>query len=88
MNTKLKKVFKDIEKYERIYQETQEKLKVLNREKEDLENLAMVDFLKKHKIHHSELKTIVDILHSEKGKIIPLKNEFMEGDKIEYTKEK
>ncbi len=83
MSTKLSKINKEIEKTEKVINENQDKLKGLYRDKDDLENLEMIDFLKKNKIHHSELKNIVDILHIEKGNIIALKTEFKEGNKNE-----
>ncbi len=73
MSAKLNKINKEIEKTEKVIKENQDKLKGLYRDKDDLENLEMIDFLKKNKIQHSDLKNIVDILHSEKGNIIPLK---------------
>ncbi len=75
MSTKLKKAIKEIEKTEKIIKENQDKLKVLNKERTDLENLAMVDILRKNKIQPGELKSIVDILHEERGNTIPLKTE-------------
>ncbi len=35
----------------------------------------MVDILRKNKIQPGELKSIVDILHEERGNTIPLKTE-------------
>ncbi len=83
MSAKLNKINKEIEKTEKVIKENQDKLKGLYRDKDDLENLEMIDFLKKNKIQHSDLKNIVDILHSEKGNIIPLKTEYKEGNKNE-----
>ncbi len=83
MSAKLNKINKEIEKTEKVIKENQDKLKGLYRDKDDLENLEMIDFLKKNKIQHSDLKTIVDILHSENGDIIPLKTEIKEGNKNE-----
>ncbi len=83
MSAKLNKINKEIEKTEKIIKENQDKLKGLYRDKDDLENLEMIDFLKKNKIQHSDLKSIVDILHSEKGDVIPLKTEIKEDNKNE-----
>lgn len=78
MSTRLTKVVADLTKQEQILKKTQDKIKALQREKLDLENLEMVDFLRKHKIHAGELKTIVDMLHDEKGTSLPLKTEITE----------
>lgn len=83
MSAKLNKIIKEIDKTEKIIKENQNKLKDLYHQKDDLESLAMIDFLKKNKIQHNDLKTIVDILHSEKGDVIPLKTEFKEDNKNE-----
>lgn len=73
MSAKVDKINREIEKQEKIIVDAQSKLKTLYREKEDTENLEMVDYLRKHKIQPSELKNIVEILHKENGDIIPVK---------------
>ncbi len=73
MSAKIDKINREIEKQEKIIVDAQSKLKTLYREKEDTENLEMVDYLRKHKIQPSELKNIVEILHKENGDIIPVK---------------
>ncbi|WP_313523809.1 DUF4315 family protein [Anaerotignum sp.] len=72
MNAKLNKVTKDIRKTEEKISEYQSKLKVLQKEKTDLENLMMIDVLRKHKVNHNDLHTMLDIFEEEKGASIPL----------------
>lgn len=83
MSSKIEKIDKEIQKLENVIKESQEKLKVLYREKEDTENLEMIDFLRKRKIQPCELKTIVDKLHKENGNIIPLKETTKNNDNTE-----
>lgn len=78
MSTRLTKVIADLAKQEQSLKKIQDKIKALQCEKIDLENLEMVDYLRKHKIHHDDLITIVDKLHSENGNSIPLKTTNME----------
>ncbi len=83
MNAKLRKIINAIEKTEQVINVNQEKLKKLYQEKDEIENLEMINVLKKHKIRPSDLKNIVDSLHKDKGDIIPLKTQSKEGDKNE-----
>ena len=73
MGTKLNKINKDIQKIEQIMIEWQNKLKALEKKKINIENLEMIDFLRKNSVSHGDLKTMIDLLHEEKGTIIPLK---------------
>ncbi len=56
MSAKLKKIINAIEKTEEVINSNQEKLKKLYHEKEEIENLEMINVLKKHKIRPSDLK--------------------------------
>ncbi|MFV0520473.1 MAG: DUF4315 family protein [Lachnospirales bacterium] len=87
MNVKLRKVIKEIEKNEKLLHTTQDNLKALYKEKTDLENLDMVDFLRKNKISHNDLQSIVDLLHDERGDIIPLKTENKENLEVQKDEE-
>ena len=90
MNTKLNKLNKDIEKAEQKVRECQDRLRALqdkvqalNKEKMEIENLAMIDFLRKNRVQQEDLKTIVNFLHDEKGELIPLKNGLTEVKTLE-----
>lgn len=73
MQNKLTKIKKDILKTEEKISEYQSKLKSLEKEKTDLENLMMIDVLRKHKVNHNDLPTILQIFEEEKGSSVPLK---------------
>ena len=83
MSAKRDKIIKDIEKAEQIIMEWQVKLKALQKEKIDLDNLEMIDYLKKNKVDRADLIKIVDILNETNGGIIPLKTEIMEEKESE-----
>lgn len=73
MQNKLTKIKKDIQRTEEKITEYQSKLKSLQKEKTDLENLIMIDVLRKHKVNHNDLPTILQIFEEEKGSSVPLK---------------
>lgn len=73
MQNKLTKIKKDIQRTEVKITEYQSKLKSLQKEKTDLENLMMIDVLRKHKVNHNDLPTILQIFEEEKGSSVPLK---------------
>ncbi|AMJ41461.1 DUF4315 family protein [Anaerotignum propionicum] len=73
MQNKLTKIKKDIQRTEEKITEYQNKLKFLQKEKTDLENLMMIDVLRKHKVNHNDLPTILQIFEEEKGSSVPLK---------------
>lgn len=73
MQNKLTKIKKDIQRTEEKITEYQSKLKSLEKEKTDLENLMMIDVLRKHKVNHNDLPTILQIFEEEKGSSVPLK---------------
>ncbi|KAF5076332.1 hypothetical protein DSECCO2_161990 [anaerobic digester metagenome] len=73
MQNKLTKIKKDIQRTEEKISEYQSKLKSLEKEKTDLENLMMIDVLRKHKVNHNDLPTILQIFEEEKGSSVPLK---------------
>ena len=73
MQNKLIKLKKDIQRTEVKITEYQSKLKSLQKEKTDLENLMMIDVLRKHKVNHNDLPTILQIFEEEKGSSVPLK---------------
>lgn len=78
MNVKMKKVLNDIEKAEQKIGELQEKLKALHKERIDLENLEMIDFLRKNKVSHKDLQKVIDTYHEERGATVPIKTEYKE----------
>ncbi|NCC15955.1 MAG: DUF4315 family protein [Clostridia bacterium] len=73
LQNKLTKIKKDIQRTEVKITEYQSKLKSLQKEKTDLENLMMIDVLRKHKVNHNDLPTILQIFEEEKGSSVPLK---------------
>lgn len=73
MQNKLTKIKKDIQRTEEKISEYQSKLKSLQKEKTDIENLMMIDVLRKHKVNHNDLPTILQIFEEEKGSSVPLK---------------
>lgn len=73
MQNKLTKIKKDIHRTEEKITEYQSKLKSLQKEKTDLENLMMIDVLRKHKVNQNDLPTILQIFEEEKGSSVPLK---------------
>ena len=73
LQNKLTKIKKDIQRTEEKITEYQSKLKSLEKEKTDLENLMMIDVLRKHKVNHNDLPTILQIFEEEKGSSVPLK---------------
>lgn len=73
MQNKLTKIKKDIQRTEEKISEYQSKLKSLEKEKTDIENLMMIDVLRKHKVNHNDLPTILQIFEEEKGSSVPLK---------------
>lgn len=73
LQNKLTKIKKDIQRTEEKISEYQSKLKSLEKEKTDLENLMMIDVLRKHKVNHNDLPTILQIFEEEKGSSVPLK---------------
>ncbi len=73
MQNKLTKIKKDIQRTEEKIFEYQSKLKSLQKEKTGLENLMMIDVLRKHKVNHNDLPTILQIFEEEKGSSVPLK---------------
>ena len=79
MENKLNKVIKDIQKTEEKISEYQSKLKALIKEKNSLEDLIMIDALRKHKVNHNDLPTILQIFEEEKGSSVPLKINNTEG---------
>ncbi len=81
MSTKLQKVCKEIEKAEQTISQWQDKLKTLHKEKVDLENLQMIDFLRKKKVNHNDLRKAIDTYHDEHGASVPLKIESTERGK-------
>ena len=83
MSIKLDKINKEIKKAEKTINEWQGKLKTLRKEKMDTENLEMIDYLRKHKVNHFDLRTMLDGFQEEKGTILPLKIEIMEEKEIE-----
>lgn len=72
MQIKLNKVIKEIQKTEEKIAEFQSKLKTLQKEKTDLENLMMIDVLRKHKVNHNDLHTMLQVFEEEKGTSVPL----------------
>lgn len=72
MNAKLKKVNAEIEKYEQKRLQIDEKIKLLYKERTDLENLEMIDFLKKNKTSLSDLQGLLDNLNKQHGDVIPM----------------
>ena len=72
MQIKLNKVTKEIQKTEEKIAEFQNKLKTLQKEKTDLENLMMIDVLRKHKVNHNDLHTMLQVFKEEKGTSVPL----------------
>ncbi len=72
MNAKLKKVNAEIEKYEQRHFATGEKLKALYKERKDLENLEMIDILKKNKTSLSDLQGLLENLNKNHGDVIPV----------------
>ena len=78
MQNKLNKVQKEIKKMEEKISEYQSKLKALQKEKTDLENLIMIEVLRKHKVNHTDLPTMLQIFEEEKGATVPLKINHME----------
>lgn len=83
MQNKLTKIKKDIRKTEEKISEYQSKLKSLQKEKTDLENLMMIDVLRRHKVNHNDLPTILQIFEEEKGSSVPLKINNMEEQQNE-----
>lgn len=83
MQSKLNKVEKEITKTEQKISEQESKLKSLQKEKTDLENLMMIDVLRKHKVNHNDLPTILQIFEEEKGSSVPLKINYTEGQQNE-----
>jgi len=83
LQNKLNKVEKEITKTERKISEQESILKSLQKEKTDLENLMMIDVLRKHKVNHNDLPTILQIFEEEKGSSVPLKINNMEGQQNE-----
>ncbi|WP_312072081.1 DUF4315 family protein [Anaerotignum propionicum] len=83
MQNKLTKIKKDIRKIEEKISEYQSKLKSLEKEKTDLENLMMIDVLRRHKVNHNDLPTILQIFEEEKGSSVPLKINNMEEQQNE-----
>lgn len=73
MQNKLNKIEKEITKTGEKLKEFEHKLKALQKEKTDMENLIMIDALRKHKVNHSELHTLLQILEEEKGAVVPVK---------------
>jgi|GEM_PF-2695999 len=83
LQNKLTKIKKDIRKIEEKISEYQSKLKSLEKEKTDLENLMMIDVLRRHKVNHNDLPTILQIFEEEKGSSVPLKINNMEEQQNE-----
>jgi len=83
LQNKLTKMKKDIQRTEEKITEYQNKLKSLQKEKTDLENLMMIDVLRKHKVNHNDLPTILQIFEEEKGSSVPLKINNMEEQQNE-----
>ena len=83
MSVKMDKINKDIAKAEQIITEWQGKLKALHKEKTDIENLEMIDILRKNKVNHNDLRTMLDVFQEENGTVVPLKTEIMEEKDIE-----
>ncbi|GLB30948.1 hypothetical protein LAD12857_28710 [Lacrimispora amygdalina] len=73
MQNKLKKIENEIARTGEKLKEFEHKLKSLQKEKTDMENLIMIDALRKHKVNHSELHTLLQILEEEKGAVVPVK---------------
>ncbi|MGL4790388.1 MAG: DUF4315 family protein [Anaerotignaceae bacterium] len=78
MKNKLNKVIKEIQKTEEKILQFEGRLKALKKEKIDLENLMMIDVLRKHKVNHKELHTMLQIFEEEKGTSVPLTIKHME----------
>lgn len=74
LQNKLTKIKKDIQKSEEKIYEYQSKLKSLQKEKTDLENLMMIDMLRKHKVNHKDLHTMLQMFQEENGATVQLKN--------------
>lgn len=75
MSAKLNKVNAEIEKYEQKRSQIDNKIKSLYKERADLENLEMIDFLKKNKTSLSDLQGLLKNLNTEHGHIVPIEME-------------
>lgn len=75
MSAKLKKVNAEIEKYEQKRSQIDNKIKSLYKERADLENLEMIDILKKNKTSLSDLQGLLENLNKEHGHIVPIEME-------------
>lgn len=73
MQNKLKKIEKEIAKTEDKISEFQSKLKALQKDKTDIENLIMIEVLRKHKVNHSDLSSMLQIFEEDNGAVVPLK---------------
>ncbi len=73
MQNKLNKVQKEIKKTEEKISEFQSKLKALHKEKTEIENIIMIDVLRKHKVNHNDLPSMLQIFEEENGAVVPLK---------------
>ena len=85
MQNKLKKIENEIARTGEKLKEFEHKLKSLQKEKTDMENLIMIDALRKHKVNHSELHTLLQIIKEEKGAAVlvkTIKREAHENEKV------
>lgn len=80
MSSKLNKINAEINKHEEKHLATNEKLKKLYKERKDIENLEMIDILKKNKTSLSDLQGLLENLNKNHGDVIPLTMEVQENE--------
>ncbi|MGL5254028.1 MAG: DUF4315 family protein [Brevinema sp.] len=80
MSAKLKKVNAEIEKYEQKRKQIDDKIKSLYKERTDLENLEMIDFLKKNKTSLNDLQGLLNNLNEKHGDVIPMTMEVQRNE--------
>lgn len=78
---------KEIKRLEKSIENYQAKLKFLYKERVDLENLAMIDILRKNKIKAENLSDLITLLSEENGGTIPLNTETKGGESSEKNKD-
>ena len=66
MEIKLEKITKEIKKISEQISKKQDKLKELKEQQKLIEDQIMIDEIRKNKINHIELKSILDIYRDEK----------------------
>lgn len=82
MNGKLEKLEEHILKTEERIEVLQKKLKSLQKEKMELENLEMIEFLRKHKTNFGELQGLLERLHMDNGGLIPVELEVRRNEGV------